>query len=71
MNYYLGKMIELNADRIDFMGIGEILKNSSCNNKAYSVYESYTKEEFKNVDSFPKTCYRYWKIIDGEKVYID
>lgn len=65
MNYYLEKMIELDADGIDFIEIGEILRGS------LRVCESYTREEFKCVNGFPKTCYRYWKIINGEKVYVD
>ncbi len=65
MNYYLEKMIELDADGIDFITIGEILKGS------FHVYKSYTREEFKYVNAFPKTGYRYWKIINGKKTYVD
>lgn len=65
MNYYLEKMIELSADGVDFIEIGEIFKPFPC------VYKSYTKEEFENENIIPKTGYRYWKIINGEKVYVD
>lgn len=65
MNYYLEKMIELNADGIDFIGIEEVLKGS------FHVYKSFTKEEFKYINIIPKTCYRYYKIVDGRKIYID
>lgn len=63
-NYYWDKMIELDADGIDFMpiwfggGLPPILK-------------SYTRREFQNVQVIPKTNYRYWKLVDGQKVYID
>lgn len=64
MNYYWDKMIELNADGIDFMPIwfGDGLP---------PIIESYTRKEFKNVQGIPKTNYRYWKLVDGQKVYIN
>ena len=34
------------------------------------IIESYTREEFKNVNAIPKTSYRYWKIENGQKKYL-
>lgn len=66
MNYYLEKMIELDADGIDFIFIEiEELK------RAFRIYKSYTREEFQYVNAFPKTGYKYWKIINGKKTYVD
>ena len=63
-NFYLDKMKELKADGIDFMSIwfGEGLP---------PIISSYTKEEFKDVSVVPKTNYKYWRIVNGEKQYID
>ena len=63
-NFYLDKMDELNADGIDFIPIlfGEGVP---------SIIASYNKEEFKSVDGIPKTNYKYWKMIDGKKMYIE
>lgn len=62
-NFYLDKMDELNADGVDFMPIwfGEGVP---------PIIASYNKEEFKNVKAIPKTNYKYWKMIDGKKAYI-
>lgn len=68
MSGYIEQMIdvmtELDADGIDFIEIGEFHKNIPC------VCQSYTKEEFKDVNIIPKTCYRYYKIVDGKKIYV-
>lgn len=64
MNYYLEKMIELDADGIDFVPIH--LKGMIPN-----IFASYTKEEFENVKAIPKTPYLFYKIIDGKKEYIN
>lgn len=51
-NYLFDKMNELNADGIDFIPI--------CVSKNPPILASYTKEEFQNVNDFPKSTYRYW-----------
>lgn len=68
MNYYLEKMIELDADGIDFIPISHFLMTREG---IPNIIKSYTKEEFKNVKLIPKTGYLFWKIVDGRKKYID
>lgn len=67
MNYYLEKMIELDADGIDFIPIGWYLFGKES---VPDIIASYTIEEFKNVNCIPKTGYSFYKIIDGKKEYI-
>lgn len=63
-NFYLDKMNELKADGIDFMPIwfGKGIP---------PIISSYTKEEFKSVKAIPKTNYRFWKMVNGVKQYIE
>ena len=68
MNYYLEKMIELNADGIDFIPISHFLATREGNP---NIVASYTKEEFKNIKCIPKTGYLFYKIVNGKKEYID
>lgn len=35
------------------------------------IIGSYIKEEFESIEVIPKTNYRYWKVVDGTKRYID
>lgn len=63
-NSLYDKMIELDADGIDFMPI--FIQQDKA-----PILKSYTREEFKNVRAYPKSNYRYWKKIDGKKVYLD
>ena len=63
MGYYQDKMEELDADGIDFIPIFYDVNLAP-------IIESYTREEFKNVDAVPKTSYRYWKIENGQKKYL-
>lgn len=35
------------------------------------IYDSFTKEEFFKTEWYPKTNYKFWKIINGNKFYID
>ena len=65
MNYYQEKMKELNADGIDFVPI------CFSKNDKEEIIVSYTKEQFMNVTCIPKTNYRYWRIKDGKKVYLN
>lgn len=67
MGYYSEKMIELDADGIDFIPIGWYLFGRKG---VPDIIASYTKEEFKNVNGIPKTGYSFYKIIDGKKEYI-
>ena len=68
MNYYLEKMIELDADGIDFIPIGHFL---ATREGVPTIVESYTREEFENVRGIPKTGYLFYKIVDGKKKYIN
>ena len=34
------------------------------------IISSYTREEFKKQNFYPKTNRLYWKMIDGKKTYI-
>ena len=64
----LKEMDECGAEGVDFVPITfyfEPLKNTT-------VYLSMTREEWLNSDgSYPKTGRVYWKIINGQKIYID
>ena len=35
------------------------------------IYKSYTKEEFKKEFCIIKSCYYFWKMVDGKKEYYD
>ena len=54
------------ADGVDFHMIGHHPE------KGDPIYpgESYTKEEFFKANSYPKSDYTFWKMINGEKYYI-
>jgi hypothetical protein len=61
---HLEAMERLGADGIDFVPI--FSKSEVC-----TIYASYTKEQFATVTLYPRSAYRFWKMIDGKKVYID
>ena len=63
MNFYLKQMEELGADGIDFVPIG-------FSNEFSRIIKSYTKEEFKAVTIYPRSSYKFWKLINGVKTYI-
>lgn len=63
-DFYLKKLEEWEADGIDFMSI------NCFNDKFPNVIASYTKEELKEVKTFPRTAYKFWKIMNGKKFYI-
>ena len=58
------KMARLEADGIDFVSISANMNNAT-------IYASYTKAEFDNVVCYPRSNYRFWKLINGHRVYID
>ncbi len=64
MNYYLEEVINFDADGIDFVPIGEY------NKKFPKVIESYTREQLKEQVCFPRTCYLFYKIVNGQKEYL-
>lgn len=64
MNRYLEGAINFDADGIDFIAIGEY------NKKFPKVIESYTREQLKEQVCFPKTCYLFYKIVNGQKEYL-
>lgn len=57
-------MNELNADGTDFIP-------TLFNEGIPSIIASYNKEEFKQVKTIPKTNYKYWKMFNGKKIYIE
>lgn len=57
-------MDRLDADGIDFVPIFSNMDNGT-------IYASYTRAEFANVESYPRSNYRFWKLIGGHRVYID
>lgn len=65
-DFILEEMNKCNADGVDFVSI------VSDNPLGPKVYCSYSREEWIASDrSYPKTGRRYWKMVDGKKVYID
>lgn len=52
------------ADGVDFVPLCFIPNQSP-------IYESFTKEQFFQSAGYPKSDYRFWKMINGEKYYID
>ena len=65
-DFILEEMNKYNADGVDFVSI--MFDPIMCPN----IYKTYTREEWLASNrSYPKTNRRYWKIIDGEKTYID
>ena len=64
-DFILRGMEEHGADGIDFVSI--------CFDPAHpSIYKSYTKQEWIDSDrSYPKTNYIYWRMENGQKIYIN
>lgn len=67
--YYYEEMVNLGADGIDFFSFTPVFAQNSLGN--YKIIKSYTKEQFEFIKIIPKTLYRFWKIIDGKKVYLE
>lgn len=67
MNHILERMIAVNADGVDFH---PIMEKSKIGTPDMRIYKSCTREEFDNVEYYPRSCYTFWKIIDGKKQYI-
>lgn len=68
MDYYYDKLIELEADGIDFIDIDDEIAHTPFP----TVFKTITKQEFENNSEIYilKTAYRFWKLVDGKKVYI-
>lgn len=65
-DFILEEMNKRNADGVDFVSI------FSDDPLGPEVYCSYSKEQWIASDrSYLKTGRRYWKMVDGKKVYID
>lgn len=63
MDYILEEMNKVNADGVDFVPI-------MSPKLAPPVIVSYTKEEWiYGVSYYPKSDRRYWRIVDGKKIY--
>lgn len=65
-NYFLNKMIELDADGVDFVPI------TFNTDKPLEIIRSYTKKDFESNPwlPVPKTNYLFYKNINGQKKYI-
>ena len=64
INDIITRMEELKADGIDFMSI-------KFGDEIPSIFCSYTKEEFRDIKIIPKANYKYWKIVNGKKIYLN
>lgn len=69
MDRYLIRMIEFNADGIDFMPLTETYMAGDY--EKCKIIESYTRDEWKSgVSGFPKTPYVFYRLNNGKKEYI-
>ena len=59
---------ELNADGVDFVSCGACLKDGKFIGE---IYESYTKEEFKQCEGYPRSSRLYWFGTKENKEYIN
>ena len=65
-DFILEEMNKYDADGVDFVSI--MFDPTMCPN----IYKTYTREEWLASNrSYPKTARRYWKIVDGKKIYVD
>jgi hypothetical protein len=63
-NHYLKEMEENKADGIDFIAFGPA--------KPFpNILASYTKEKLETITATPRAGYKYWKMVNGKKEYID
>ena len=69
MDYYLNLAKEMNADGIDFIELDEGF--CSQNPLRYKIVGSHSVEQLSSLISIPKTPYRFWKLVDGKKQYIE
>lgn len=67
MDYILKQMDDLNADGVDFH---PIMLKTDIGTPNMTILKSYTKNEFLNVNYYPKSCYTFWRMINGQKQYI-
>lgn len=71
MDYILDEMNNVSAEGVDFVPL-----NESYFKKQYhlcQIISSYTKEEWINASGnrcIPKTPRLYWKLVDGNKIYL-
>ena len=63
-NYLFAKMEDIEAEGIDFIPMGNLSDDFP------KIIASYTKEQLREVQSIPRTGYKFWKKIDGKKIYI-
>ena len=72
INYYYQKLLELNADGIDFFEFADLFRQDG---KLKLPICPITKQDFENnndnANYIPKTNYTFWCMINGKKVYID
>lgn len=60
MGVILKEMKKIGADGVDFVSIGN-----------GTIYDSMTKEQIKKNVPYPRSNRRYWKMVNGEKVYLE
>lgn len=66
-DFILREMDECGADGVDFVPIWLCLDDSMP-----PVYKSYTRQEWIDSDgSYPKTNRKYWRMVNGQKQYVD
>ena len=62
-DYIYEEMEKRNADGVDFIPI--------FSGECPPIFASYTKEQWKEVKSYPKSGRRYWMLDNkGQKIYI-
>ena len=65
-DYILEEMTKYDADGVDFTSL------FSDEPLGPAVIVSFTREAWiASNRSYPKTACRYWKMVDGRKVYVD
>lgn len=63
--YILEEMDKLSADGVEFISI------MTDYSKPYNPILVMTRDELITAKAFPKTGRRYFKLVDGNKVYLD
>lgn len=65
-NYIVEEMDKVNADGVDFV---PIFTTKDTLNKI--IYMSKTRQEMIEDPGCPRTGRLYWKIVEGQKIYLD
>ena len=62
-NFLIDEMDSVEADGVDFVPVFYDMKIAP-------IICSYTRKEVEDLDYYPKSGRRYWKIVNGNKEYI-